>query len=187
MLGKEYRPFDLDRIPPAPRERGERPLVRLVRVVVFGLACLAILWGAARNHDRVIRDLNARSAAQDQTGTLTDQDRAFLLGFVDSLRERYGVTCRVGVLKDGYAPPERDPKAMQVVIAPGAGRAGVAFPPLMDRALGPDLAPELAARLERAAAQGRWPEELKDVLITVWERLSALDPARPANATSETR
>ena len=178
MRGADRDPLDLDRIPRLPPERGERVSARLLRMVLFALVCFGVVYGSWKNHERIIRDLNARSAVQAPEGALASQDRAFLLDFADSLRQRHGLIFRLAAAPGPLAPAEDNPRLLAVSLSTDRHEARVDFPPLLAKALAPGLAADLSARLGLALKQGDWPAELKESLILVWEGLSEPPRAR---------
>ncbi len=177
-------PFDLDALPRPPRDRGEGAMARLTRTFLFALVCLGVVWGFWKNNERIVKDLNAKSAVQDQTGTLSEEDRTFLLTFADSLRTRHGLKFRLIVAPGPVPLLEPDPHLLFVGLSTGSGKAQVLFPPLLARALAPGLAADLSGRLTLALQHGDWPQELKESLILVWEGLSDTQNPSTPNQTS---
>lgn len=186
MRGADRDPLDLDRIPRLPPERGERVSARLLRMVLFALVCFGVVYGSWKNHERIIRDLNAKSAVQAPEGALAKEDRAFFLDFADSLRQRHGLIFRLAAAPGPLAPAEDNPRLLAVNLSTDRREARVDFPPLLAKALAPGLAADLSARLALALDQGDWPAELKESLILVWEGLSEPPAPAPSNRTSPT-
>ena len=161
-----------------PLVRGRTPMERFLRTVGLFVVFLGVALAFWHNTERRMREITAGGALED---------RSFVTGFADSLKDRFGVQARVEIGPGAADFTEIDSKTLFFGIDPEARRVAAAFPPLMRRALGG----ELSAYLEREHfepywASGDWPQGLKTALALIWTRLDNLDrpDAGQADATA---
>ncbi|HMM39390.1 MAG TPA: TPM domain-containing protein [Desulfovibrio sp.] len=170
-----------------PLVRGRTPVERFLRTVGLFVVFLGVALAFWHNTERRMREITAGGALKDPAGLLSKEDRSFVTGFADSLKDRFGVQARVEIGPGAADFTEIDSKTLFFGIDPEARRVAAAFPPLMRRALGG----ELSAYLEREHfepywASGDWPQGLKTALALIWTRLDNLDrpDAGQADATA---
>ncbi|OIO04812.1 MAG: hypothetical protein AUJ49_02180 [Desulfovibrionaceae bacterium CG1_02_65_16] len=163
--------------------RAKSPWEALLRLVgmclVMGLAVFGFWKNSERNMERIAARTAARSGLADETGGLTEGQRAHVLAFIETMRKNYGVVARVRISRVAPTPPEADGKTLFIGLGLDGKSALVRLPPMMDRALGP----EFAANLERQHfpfhfAPGRsWQKGLLAALDLIESRLAAMDAA----------
>ncbi|MCM0754629.1 TPM domain-containing protein [Desulfovibrio aminophilus] len=171
-----------------PLVRGRTPMERFLRTVGLFVVFLAVGLAFWHNNERRMREIAAGGALKDPAGLLSKEDRSFVTGFIDSIKDRFGVQARVEIGPAAADFTETDSKTLFFGIDPEARKVAAAFPPLMRRALGG----ELSAYLEREHfepywASGDWAQGLKTALALIWTRLDNLDQpggGRSANDTA---
>lgn len=154
----------------------ERVLRTLGLLAVF----LAAGWAFHYNNERRLKAIDEQAALHDATGALNEEDRAFVRGFMDRLKSRFGLDCRVVAGPGAAEDAARDSKTLYLGIDPAARKVAVSLPPLMRQALGGELSGYLEnEHFEPYWASGDWPQGLKTALALIWTRLDNLDRAAP--------
>ncbi|GAB7023921.1 hypothetical protein [Salidesulfovibrio brasiliensis] len=158
-----------------PKPKGDSPRERIIRGIALVLVIVAVGWAFMENNKNVLDKIQTDRAINDQTKRLTDDDMEFLKGFVQSLRDSYGVNTRIVIYKDEVLLPEIDPKYMFIGLAPAKRDVILHFPTLMRPALGQEFIDSLNEVFLESYEKDSWPRELKIVLTMIWSRLSALE------------
>jgi hypothetical protein len=128
--------------------RGNGLLEALLRFVGLVLVVGLCGWGFWANSQRQMDRLNSRLGLGDQDKLLTEPQRMQVQAFITTLRQRYGIEARVQVTSAAPLPPSPEDKdagkTLFIGLSPTQKIAVVTLPPLVDRALGPDFARQLA-------------------------------------------
>lgn len=157
---------------PRGRSSSERLARGLLLAGVFALAVAAY----QKNFERVIARTEARGVVADPAGTLTREDRLWLLEAAEHLRGRFGLELAVRLgTETAPTPAPNNPKKIVVYAAPDCAGSRVALPPLAAAGLPPGLPADLAREhLDAACRAGKAREGL---LAVVGLLVSALDEA----------
>ena len=141
-------------------------------VLVFA----AVIWAFMENNVRVIERLNLDGAVYDETKTLSKDQKKFISSFTRTLRDDYGLNCKVQIFGGDFVVPELDAKTMYIGLAPSIGTVEMRFPPMMRQAFGPDFIESLKVTfLLPSFEQGDWPTAVQEVLVEVYNKLESLD------------
>jgi uncharacterized membrane protein YgcG len=168
--------------------RGRSGLERFLRSLGLMLIFLAAGWAFTKNYENVIDRLNAESSIRDETGRLSDEDKAFLREFESLLRRRFGQEFRLRVFQDEIVRPTLDSRTLFVGLSPARREVAIEFPELVLAALGRDFAANLAREVFAPAFErGDWPKALREAVTEVWARLTLPpEPAAPEPPAAET-
>ncbi|WP_243440058.1 hypothetical protein [Fundidesulfovibrio soli] len=159
--------LDLD---PAPARIGMRPT--LARLALLGLVVLGTLWGFNKHFENVATRLQAQEAITDETGQLPPERLALLREASDALREAYGVQLSIVARPGPVSAPPPNPKTLFIGLDTASNAAVVQLPPLLAKALPPELAQSLASGyFDAYLAAGAWPEGLYTGVLAILEAL----------------
>ena len=162
-----------------PRVHGETPKEKVIRTLLLILVFAAVIWAFTENNQRVIERLNLDGAVYDETGTLDKDQKKFIVSFTHSLRDEYGLDCRIQIYGGDFVVPELDAKTMYIGLAPSIGAVEMRFPPMMRQALGPEFIESLKDTfLLPSFKQGDWPMAVQEVLMEIYNKLESLDKER---------
>ena len=159
--------LDLDSAPP---RIGMRPT--LLRLALLGLVVLGTLWGFNKHFENVATRLQAQEAISDETGLLPPERLALLRAASAALREAYGIRLVIVVRSGPVTAPQRDPKTLFIGLDTASSTAVAQLPPLLAKALPPELAQSLASGyFDAYLAAGAWPEGLYTGVLAILEAL----------------
>ena len=159
-----------------PRVHGETPREKAFRTLMLILVFAAVIWAFMENNERVIERLNLGGAVYDETGTLDREQKKFIVSFTHSLRDEYGLNCRIHIYGGDFVVPELDAKTMYIGLAPAIGEVEMRFPPMMRQALGPEFIESLRTTfLLPSFSQGDWPMAVQEVLVEIFNKLEELN------------
>lgn len=158
-----------------PRVHGETPREKLVRSLLLILVFVAVVWAFMENNQRVIERLNLDGAVYDETGTLDREQKKFIVSFTRSLRDDYGLDCKIQIYGGDFVVPELDAKTLYIGLAPAIGEVRMRFPPMMRQALGTGFITSLETTfLLPSFEQGDWPRAIQEVLVEIYNKLESL-------------
>ncbi|WP_316898991.1 hypothetical protein [Pseudodesulfovibrio indicus] len=159
-----------------PRVYGESPKEKIIRSLALILVFAAVIWAFVKNNQHVVDVLNQQSAVYDETKRLDKEDKRFIVSFTKSLKDEWGLTCRIHIYGGDFVVPELDDKTLYMGLAPSIGVAELRFPPLMRTALGPDYAEYLKTTfLLPSFEQDDWPMAIQEVLVEIFKKLESLN------------
>ncbi len=146
------------------------------RFLLLLCVLLGTIWAFNLHVENIAHRIAQENEIVDETGTLPPERLTLLRDASRAMRENYGVTLKVLVRSGPVKAPPDDPKILFIGLDTASKRAVLWIPPLMARA----LPPELAARLQSGYfdpyfAEGAWPEGLYSCVLTI---LEALDDKR---------
>ncbi len=167
------------------------PLEALLRFLGLILVFALTIWGFWLNGQRQAERLNARHGLGDASNLLSDEERGQVTAFITEMRNRYGIEARIVISEGEPTPPdpgEAAPKTLFLGLSPGLRKAVVVLPPLLQGALGPDFARQLAQEHFPFHFQPgrRWQKGLVLALDLIRSRLAALDEKNTHNASTPT-
>jgi len=159
-----------------PRVHGDTPKEKLVRSIALVLVFGAVMWAFMKNNEHVVEVLNRDSAVYDETKTLDKDQRKFIASFVKTMRDEYGIGCKIQVFSGDFPVPELDSKTMFIGIAPAIGVAELRFPPMMRTVLGDEFIESLSTNyLLPSFEQGDWPMAIQEVLVVIFQKLESMN------------
>lgn len=159
-----------------PRVHGETPKEKVFRTLLLILVFAAVVWAFMENNQRVIERLNLDGAVYDETGTLDKDQKKFIVSFTHTLRDEYGLNCRIQIYGGDFVVPELDTKTMYIGLAPAIGEVEMRFPPMMRQALGSEFIESLKTTfLLPSFEQGDWPMAIQEVLVEIFNKLEELN------------
>lgn len=163
-----------------PKVHGRSPREKLIRSLALVLIFAVVAWAFMKNNERVLDTLNREGAVYDETGTLDEAQKKFIVSFTRALKSEYGMNCRIQIFGGDFVVPELDAKTMYIGLAPAIGVAELRFPPMMRQALGADFIESLKTEhLLPSLETNDWPMEIQIVLAAIFEKLSQLDGGTP--------
>ena len=71
---------------------------RILRLMALALVFMLVLWAFSKNNQRIIERLENQQTITDTGGYLDDQQKSFIKGFRDGMRERYGLAFKLNVI-----------------------------------------------------------------------------------------
>ena len=159
-----------------PRVHGSSSKEKIIRSIALVLVFAAVIWGFMKNNERVVDALNKESAVYDETGTLDKEQRKFIVSFTHSMKNEYGLGCRIQIFGGDFTPPELDSKTMYIGLAPAIDVVELSFPPMMRRALGAEFIESLKTEhFLPSFAEGDWPLAIQIVLVEIFNKLDELE------------
>ncbi|NDV18052.1 hypothetical protein GO013_01300 [Pseudodesulfovibrio sp. JC047] len=159
-----------------PRVHGESPKEKAIRSVALIVVFAAVIWAFYMNNKHVVEVLNQDGAVYDETGILDASQKKFIVSFTRSLREEFGLDCKIQIFGGDFVLPELDGKTMYMGLAPAIGEVELRFPPLMRKALGVDFIESLKTTfLVPSFTEGDWPMAIQEVLIEIYRKLEQLN------------
>jgi len=159
-----------------PKVHGSSPKEKAIRSLALILVFAAVAWAFSENNKRVVDRLNQESSIYDETGTLDKEQRKFIISFTRSLRDEYGLGCRIQIFGGDFTVPDLDSKTMYIGIAPSIDMVEIRFPAMMRQALGPEFIEYLKTdHLLPSFKEGNWPEGIQIVLVEIFNKLDKLN------------
>lgn len=168
--------------------RSGSPLEHALRALGVLLVFLLVSWAFWINSQRQADRLNARFGISDTEHRLDELARAQIQEAITTLRATYGLELRVSISRLAPVLPHLDEPAKTIFIgiSPETGKALVVLPPLVEKALGPELAPQLMNELLpfHMAPGKQWQQGLQLALERIQSSLAqpktpAAEPAPP--------
>jgi len=174
--------------PPKGRTPGESFLRFMLLIAIFAGAG----WLYSVHFDRTLDIIEARTAINDRTKSLTkDQKRAFR-EFSKVLKNEFGLELKLVFATERPPWPELDNKTIYFGLDTVGHTVDIAIPPLVERALGPGYVDMLKnEHFPSFFEQGRWARGTAEALADIWKRLievekpSAQAPTAPGAVTGK--
>lgn len=165
-----------------PRVHGESPKEKVFRSIALVLVFAAVIWAFYMNNKHVVDVLNQEGAVYDETKTLDKTQKKFIVSFTRSLREEYGMDCKIQIYGGDFVMPELDGKTMYMGLAPAIDEVKLRFPPMMRQALGKDFIESLKTTfLLPSFKEGDWPMAIQEVLMEIYKKLEQLKKEETAS------
>jgi len=150
-----------------PRKRFSVPRALLLMCVILGT-----VWAYSRHFQGVADRFQHVDDIRDETGTLPPEKIKLLRDSSRVMQDTYGIVLRIVVSRSSVYPPTQDPKALFIGLDISAGKAVVVFPPLLAKALPPELAQKLSSGyFDPFFADNAWPEGLYSCVLAILEAL----------------
>ncbi len=160
------------RKPPAPLIQGKTSAERVLRFVGLFAVIIVVMWLFWKNSEHTMRKIQSRGAVVDQTGTLTQEQKKALGDFAQLFKSDYGLELKIFVAEDHLSYPDLDAKTIFIGLVPSRTEAVVELPPLLAKALGPDLARTLTQdHFPHFYETGQWPQGLAMALERLWDAM----------------
>ena len=144
----------------------------MFRPVLLTAVILAVCWGFWTNSQNRIAALGAQSLFSDETGSLTQRQKDFVLGQIRAVREESGLMLEVNILRRPPALTRHDGARIYLDLVPGQKRAYLSLPPLVRRAVGEGFARDMERSLEQDFASDTWQEGLQQTLASIRKKLA---------------
>lgn len=165
-----------------PRVHGESPKEKMFRSLALVLVFAAVIWAFYMNNKHVVDVLNQEGAVYDETKTLDKTQKKFIVSFTRSLREEYGMDCKIQIYGGDFVMPDLDGKTMYMGLAPSINEVKLRFPPMMRQALGKDFIESLKTTfLLPSFQEGDWPMAIQEVLMEIYKKLEQLKKEETAS------
>jgi hypothetical protein len=159
------------------------PLRLLGLCAVFAL----VVFGFWKTNERTLTRIQAGQAIQDDTGTLSAEDKSSLRQARDYLSREYGLNLRVRATDERLDLPDADAQTLFIGVEPAAGRSAIILPPLLSRSLDPTLVAYLTEDHFRGylepGGQG-WVAGVRDALALILRGLEGGGPEGQKNGDS---
>lgn len=158
-----------------PRVHGSSRKEKFIRSIALILIFAIVIWAFMKNNERVVDILNKESAVYDETDTLGKEQRKFIVSFTRSLKNTYGLSCRIQIFGGDFTVPELDSKTMYIGLAPSIDTVVISFPPMMRQAVGPEFIENLKTEhFLPAFKENDWPSAIEIVLVEIFNKLDEL-------------
>jgi hypothetical protein len=159
-----------------PRVHGDTPKEKAIRSLALVLVFAAVIWAFMKNNEHVVEVLNMEGAVYDETKTLDKDQKKFIVAFTRTLKDEWGLSCKIQIFAGDFVVPELDGKTMFIGLAPSIKVAELRFPPMMNTALGPEFIESLKTTfLLPSFEEGDWPMAIQEVLAEIFNKLEALN------------
>lgn len=159
-----------------PKPHGKSPMEKLLRMLAMLLVVLVVMWAFYKNNENVLERVQKTRSVWDETRSMNSDDKNFLRGFAKSLKESFGLGCRIQIFSGSVLVPDMDGKTLYVGLSPKQKQVVIEFPPLMRPALGEPFMESLRSEhFSQAFDDDQWIRELKIALTMIWSRLAALE------------
>lgn len=141
---------------------GKQPFrLQLPKILVLGAVIVLTIAGFQWHFERMAERYEAQALIRDETATLSTRQMDLLRQVGAALRDGYGLTLRVVVRHGTTEPPALDAKTIYIGLDTAANKGVVVLPPLLAKALPPELVESLAGPwFEPYFAAQDWPEGL---------------------------
>jgi hypothetical protein len=165
-------PMRLNILPPQSESGG----IRFLRIMLLICVFLGVGWLYMQHFDRTIEDIKSRSTLQDATGLMTKAQKKHLYELSSMFEEEFGVELRLSIQDGPVEIPALDSKTMFFGLDTANEKLIVFFPPLVERALGPEFITQLqTTHMAPYFASDSWPTGLIKALALTWQRLIDLN------------
>lgn len=159
-----------------PKVHGETPREKVFRTIALMLVFAAVIWAFMKNNEHVVDVLNRESSIYDETKRLDKGQRKFIASFIHTLRDEYGMGCKIQIFGGDFVVPELDAKTMYIGLAPSINEVEVQFPPMMHQALGQDFIDSLKTDYFLPSFKyDDWPMTIQEVLVAIFTKLEELN------------
>ena len=146
--------------------------ISMPRGLLLLCVVLATVWAYSRHFEGVADRFQHANDIRDETGTLTPEKITLLRDASRVMQDSYGVSLRIIVSRSAVQPPSQDPKTLFIGLDVSASQAVVVFPPLLAKALPPELAQRLSSGyFDPFFADKAWPEGLYSCVLIILEAL----------------
>ena len=134
---------------------------RLPRTILALGVGLLTIWAFNRHYQSVAMHFAARAQIYDQSGQLSADELGRLRQAAHSFNQDFGLVLRVAVNNGPLSPPAVDSRTIYLGLDLARNEAVVVMPPLLAKALDPELAARLSGDFFQPyfAAQA-WPQGL---------------------------
>jgi hypothetical protein len=148
------------------------PPRRFARTLLALSVALLAIWGFYRHYQNVTGDFESQRDIYDETRRLSPDELSRLRLAAAAFREAYGLNLRVSVRNGPVSPPPADPRTIFIGLDATHDQSVIVIPPLMAKALPPELAERLAGDFFAPYfAVQAWPEGLMAWAATALEAL----------------
>jgi hypothetical protein len=158
-----------------PKVHGKSPKEKLIRTLALLLIFAAVGWAFMKNNERVVDMLNREGVIYDETNTLDKEQKKFILSFTRTLKNEFGLSCKIQIFGGDFTVPELDAKTMYIGLAPSINVVELRFPALMRTALGDEFIESLKKEnLLPSLQTNDWPMEIQIVLVAIFDKLTKI-------------
>ncbi|GFK93069.1 hypothetical protein NNJEOMEG_00898 [Fundidesulfovibrio magnetotacticus] len=143
------------------------------RILLMAAVVLCTLWAFNWHFARLADRLAAQEAISDTTNTLPPERLATLREAARAIQQAYGIELRIQVRPGPLSPPPPGPASLFIGLDTTGKTAAVQLPPLLAKALPPELARSLQTDyFAPYLDDGSWPEGLYAAVLAIMEALS---------------
>lgn len=137
-------------------------------------SALVLIWNQQRDRNASLEQaMHEDAVLLDETGTLSQEDRAFVQRFASALERDFAQKAVIRIFRGNIIVPDLDNQTMFLGISPTRNQAVVSFPPIMRRAVGKGFDRALTREhFPEGFGDGDWPHGLKTALIHTWQQLA---------------
>lgn len=159
-----------------PKIHGQNPKEKIIRSIALILVFAAVAWAFMKNNERVVDMLNQQSSIYDETKTLDAEQKKFIISFTRTLRDEFGLDCKIQIFGGDFVVPELDSKTMYIGLAPSINVVELRFPAMMRQALGNEFVESLKTEnFLPSFKYDDWPQEIQVVLLAIFDKLTQLN------------
>ena len=165
-----------------PRVHGNTTKEKIIRSLALMLVFGVVIWAFMKNNERVVDTLNRHSIIYDETKTLNNEQKKFIISFTRTIKDEFGLDCRIQIFGGDFVVPELDSKTMYIGLAPSVGEVELRFPAMMRRALGDEYIKSLVTENFLPSFEyDDWPMEIQAVLLSIFDKLTELEQGATSN------
>jgi len=165
-----------------PRVHGNTTKEKIIRSLALMLVFGVVIWAFMKNNERVVDTLNRHSIIYDETKTLNNEQKKFIISFTRTIKDEFGLDCRIQIFGGDFVVPELDSKTMYIGLAPSVGEVELRFPAMMRRALGDEYIESLVTENFLPSFEyDDWPMEIQAVLLSIFDKLTELEQGATSN------
>ncbi len=170
--------------PPKGRTPGESFLRFMLLIAIF----VGAGWLYSVHFERSLDAIEARTAINDQTKSLTSDQKQAFREFSKVLKNEFGLELKLVFAAEPPPWPELDNKTIYLGLDTAHHTVDIAVPPLVERALGPGYVDMLKnEHFPPFFEQNRWAMGTAEALADIWKRLIEVDrPSGQASTSSGT-
>ncbi len=166
-----------------PKVHGQTQKEKIIRTLALILIFAAVIWAFMKNNENVVDKLNQISAIYDETKTLTNEQKKFMISFTRTLKEEFGLDCKIQIYGGDFTVPELDSKTMYIGLGPSINKVELRFPAMMRAALGEPFIESLKTEHFLVSFKyNDWAEEIQVVLLSIFDKLTEINEG---NTSSE--
>ena len=153
--------------------RGQSSTFRVFLLVLLFVVVGILFW---KNYERSMDVILSSHVVQDETETLSREQKDELSSFAKGLQDRFGFGLQIRVFEHFVQTPEPDSRVIFMGISPANQEVEIVWPPVLRRALPDDFTRHLEEEHFEEYWQGdNWPRGLYQALQRLGEELLAIE------------
>lgn len=156
--------------------KNDRPIVKIIRFAA--LISIFIIAGVmfARNNEKAVRTITAKSAIWDQSKTLNEAQKKSLHRLHREFKSRFGIKLKINITTTDPTPPKIDTQTLFIGLCLAPRKVTVIFPPLVQAAFGKQFCTEFQRDyFKNSWENNAWVLRLGQALTLISDKLMAME------------